>query len=144
MKSKELKVYNLPQDEQATMVIDAKPYNLLIGFVIVGILLVLFKISNLYGVGIIIVGICSIIFLPRTVLIEFFTNYLVLYNMASKDDCCLIYYEDVVSYEYKRGSLKDYLYIELIDGSIKKIEAFSKVLFEAYLNRYFPGKQKIK
>ena len=144
MKSKELKVYNLPHDEQPVMIIDAKPYNLLIGFVVVGILLILFKISNMYGVATIIVGMCSIFFLPRTILIEFYNSYLVLYNMASKNDCCLIYYEDVVSYEYKRGSLKDYLYIELKDGSVKKIEAFSKILYEAYFNRYFPGKQKTK
>ena len=134
----------MPQDESPVMVIDAKPYNLLVGFVIVGILLVLLKISNMYGIATIIVGMCSIFFLPRTILIEFYNSYLVLYNMASKNDCCLIYYEDVVSYEYKRGSLKDYLYIELIDGSVKKIEAFSKILYEAYLNRYFPGKQKTK
>ena len=98
----------------------------------------------MYGIAIAIIGCGFILFLPKTVLIEFFNDHMVLHNKASKDECVLIYYEEIVSFEYKRGINRDFLYIELEDGSIEKIEAFSKLLFESFMNHYCPGKQKVK
>lgn len=144
MRSKELKVYNLPADRQPSAIIDAKPYGLFMLFLVFGIVLILFNISTMYGIATIIIGLCAIMFLPKTILVEFFEDSLVLHNKASKDDCVLIYYEDVTSFIYVRGSLKDYLQIALEDGSIEKVEAFSKIIFESNMNHYCPGKIRTK
>lgn len=144
MRSKELKVYNLPTDKQALAIIDAKPYGLLMAVLVLGVCLILFRISTMYGIATIVVGSCAIMFLPKTILVEFYDDHLVLHNKASKDDCVIIYYEDVTSFIYVRGSLKDYLEIALEDGSIEKVEAYSRIVFEAYMNHYCPGKIKTK
>ena len=142
MKSKELKTYNLPADEPVLGQIDAKPNLLFLCFIFLGLLSFLFKIPALYGLTMIAVAIIAMAYMPRVLLIEFYSAYLVLYNKADRDNCFLIYYDDVTCWYYSWSPAHDYLYIELQDGSIEKIEAFSKPLFEGHMNRFLKEKHK--
>lgn len=142
MKSKELMVYNLPDNTPMIGEIDAKPTLLFVLFLVLGSLSFLTNIPIQYSVMIIIVSLFAIIFMPKVVLMQFFSDFLVMYNKADKNTCELIYYEDVVSWHYSWSANRDYLYIELKDGQTEKIEAFSKTIFEYNMNRFLKTKRK--
>ena len=144
MKSKELKVYNLPSDDILVSRIDAKPNMIFSLLIVVGIISFFFDISFFYGITIISISVFAIIFMPRVTLMDFFQNYLVVYNKANKNTCVMIYYDEIVSWHYSWSTNRDYLYIELEDGTIEKVEAFSKTLFESNMNRFLKDKKKAK
>ena len=140
MKSKELKVYNLPKDDLVISSIDAKPTLLFMLIILLGLISFAFDIPWMYGTTMLSVGIIAMAFMPRVVMVEFYQDYMILYNRADKDVCILVYYDDVSSWNYVRGVSRDYLYIELQNGRIEKIEGFSKTLFESQMNRFLKDK----
>lgn len=142
MKSKELKSHNLPSDDILVSSIDAKPNILFILLIIVAIFFYFTSVPVFYSTSLIIISIIVLLFMPRVTLMEFFQDYLVMYNKADKNTCVLIYYDEVASWHYSWSTSRDYLYIELEDGSVEKIEAFSKTLFEANMNRFLKEKKK--
>lgn len=142
MRSKELKTYNLPNDENPSSQINAKPTGLFVLLIILSILLLAMKASIAHSLMIIGISLVCVCFMPRVTLIEFYKEYFVLYNRADKSLCVLIYYSDVISWRYIWTAKKDLLSIELEDGSEEKIEAFSKTIFEAYMYKYLRDKHK--
>lgn len=144
MKSKELKVHNLPGEDLLISRIDAKPNLIFTLFIILGIMSFFLNISFFYGAALILISINAMIFMPKVTLIEFFQDYFIIYNKADKNRCVMIYYDEVSSWYYSWSTNRDYLYIELEDGSIERIEAFSKTLFESNMNRFLKEKKKAK
>ncbi|MDO4940934.1 MAG: hypothetical protein Q4E33_04510 [Erysipelotrichaceae bacterium] len=142
MKSKELKVYNLPLNFKPLVIIDAKPHLLLLAIALFGVILCFIKTMLPYGIFIMALSICFLLFMPRLIMLEFYDDYLVMHNKANKSECVLVYYEDIVSWYYTRNPNKDYLYIELEDGRVEKIEAFSKQTFESAMNRFVKDKRR--
>ncbi len=140
MNSKELKRYNLPEDRFLLAAIDAKPSFILFLIFIIGLVLVVVR---QYSVGIVVTLLATIsyIALPSRVLMEFYQNYLVLYNHANKNDCEMIYYDEVVKWRYVYGINYDYVELILVDDSTHTIDAFSRSLFEGYLNKYLKDKK---
>ena len=142
MKSKELKIYNLPEDSQVIAQIDAKPNFLFTITILMGLFSFMMNIPSSYGVILILVSLYGLTYMPRVVLMEFFNEYLVIYNKADKSKCVLIYYEDILSWHYSRGARHDYLYVELVDGRTERVEAFSKTIFESNMNRFLKDKKR--
>ena len=142
MKSKELKTYNLPDDNGFLSEINAKPTGIFILLIIIGIVSFALKFPYVYGVTLIVVGFVCAIFMPRVTQMEFYYDYLVMYNRADKSSCVIIYYNEVKCWYYSWSAKKDELVIELEDGNVEKIEAFSKTIFEAYMYRYLKDKHK--
>lgn len=140
MNSKELKRYNLPEDRYLLAVVDAKPSFILFLIFIIGLVLVVVR---QYSVGIVVTLLATISYvaLPSRVLMEFYQNYLVLYNHANKNDCEMIYYDEVVKWRYVYGINYDYVELILVDDSTHAIDAFSRSLFEGYLNKYLKDKK---
>ena len=108
MKSKELKTYNLPKDDLLISSIDAKPGFLFLLLSIFGILLLFFESFRLYGVSILVITLITYLYLPKVTLMEFFQDYLVLYNRADNNTCVLVYYDEVVSWNYTWSANRDY------------------------------------
>ena len=142
MKSKELRTYNLPSDNTILYEINAKPTGLFMVLMVVGFISLLLKLSPIYGVILILFSLISIIAMPRVTLIDFYYDYFVLYNRADKNTCVIIYYNEVSSWYYSRGATKDELVIEMEDGKVEKINAFSKTIFESHMSRYLKDKHK--
>lgn len=142
MKSKELKVYNLPYERGFLSQINARPTYILILLIIVGVALLFFDIPAAYGAALIVAGITCLCFTPKTTLMEFYENYFVLFNRVDRESCFIAYYDDVKFWHYSWSPTKDYLNIEFNDGSIEKIETFSKPLFETYMNKYLKDKHQ--
>lgn len=143
MKSTELKVHNLPYDRKIDETIDAKPYFLFIILAIFGAIITFVQGGTLIGITLVVLSAISLMFLPSRVLVEFSNEYLVIYNRASHNECLMIYYDDILSWNYIRGVAYDELEINLKDGTKETIEAFSRLKFENAMNNYVKDK-KIK
>ncbi|MBO7676520.1 MAG: hypothetical protein J6S49_03290 [Erysipelotrichaceae bacterium] len=142
MRTKELKTYNLPSDSQVIAQIDAKPNLLFFILICMGLISFVYNHDNPYGVFMTIVSVIALIYMPRVVLMEFYQDYMVMYNKADKTNCVLIYYDEVVSWTYVWGANRDFLVVEMEDGSEELIEAFSKTIFESNMNRFLRDKRK--
>ena len=140
MRSKELKNYNLPSNRMFNEVLEAKPKVLLSILIVIGVVL-LFVQYYIYGVVLLILGFSSFLFLPNRRLIEFYDDYMIIYNKARKDECNIIYYEDVKSWEYIVKVSYDTLILYMEDGSIQKCDGYSKASFENCLNKYLRDKK---
>lgn len=142
MKSKEIKRYNLPSDRVVTRTIDAKPYELLLVFVLIGMYITFYN-QWYYGGIFTLLGFLILFILPKRVLVEFTNTYMILYSKVNSPDCMMVYYEEVASWIYHVGLYKDELQINLIDGTTQTVEGFSKFTFELEMNRYM-GDKKIR
>lgn len=142
MKSKELKNYNLPDNRIYNDVLDAKPGKLLLFIMIIGFILLIKKIY-VFGCALFFLGAACLIFLPNRKLIEFYDDCMIIYNKARKDECNIIYYDDVKSWEYHTSVSDDELIFVLEDGSVQKIDAYSKIDFEKQLDKYMKDKKVI-
>ncbi len=140
MKSKELKKYNLPEDRILLGVIDAKPTWYLFVVFLIGMFLCVFR-EYMIGLFVSSIVTLALIFLPKRVMIEFYEDYLVLYNHASKNDCEMIYYEDIVKWRYNYGINYDDLEIILTDDSTHIIDGYSRVEYETMMNRFLKDKK---
>ncbi len=142
MKSKVLKTYNLPTDAIMIGSINAKPTFLFAIIIVAGLFLLGTNIPMAYSLSLTMLSMVALIYLPKVVMMEFYSDYMVLYNRADKDTCYLIYYDEVSSWYYSWSPNRDYLFIELQNGAIEKIEAFSKPIFETQMNRFMRDKRK--
>jgi len=140
MSKRELKRYNLPLDQKVEISIDAKPYELIVGFVIGGVILS-WNNKVFYGGGLIILSLCIFMILPNRVVMELYHDYFVLYNKINRNDCVMINYSDVVYWTYKRSAFEDEVIFKLNDGSIERCKAFSKSVFERNINLYMSDKK---
>lgn len=139
MNSKDIKTYNLPQDKQVLYHLEVKPYFFLATLMFVGFIIVMFQAT----IGLILISISSyaIMFLPSRVLLEFTRTYLVMHNKASHNDCVMIYYEDILSWQYISGYKADELVIELVDGTKESIECFNKRYVTKCMNDFVKNKE---
>lgn len=140
IKSKELKRYNLPEDRILLGIVDAKPNGSLFVIFMFGMILIVAK-AYIYGILTASVCVLAFLFLPRRIMIEFYGQYLVLYNHANKNDCEMIYYDDVLKWKYNSGVYYDDLEITLVDDSVHIIDGFSKVEYETLMNRFLKDKK---
>lgn len=142
MKSKELKNYNLPDNRVFNEAIDAKPVNLLLVMMGIGFILLLGK-KYVYGGALFFFGAACLLFLPSRRIIEFYDEHMIMYNKARKDECNIVYYDDIKCWEYKVSVSADELIITLSDGSIQKCEGYSKTEFESNMNKYVKDKKVV-
>ena len=145
MKSKEIRVRNLPKDDVPFYVSNVKPTSFLIIAMIMGICFLWIRsYLQVIGVMVIMVSLFSLLMLPDSKLYEIHQDYIVLYNRHDKSECFIIYYEDMVSWHYEWNPSCDQLVISLVDGSVEKQEVYAKYRIEKWLNSLAPGKQAKK
>ena len=145
MKSKEIRVRNLPKDDVPFYVSNVKPTSFLMIAMIAGIsFLWIRSYLQVIGVMVIMVSLFSLLMLPDCKLYEIHQDYIVLYNRHDKSECFIIYYEDMVSWHYEWNPSTDQLVISLVDGSVEKQEVYAKYRIEKWLNSLAPGKQAKK
>ena len=145
MKSKEIRVRNLPKDDVPFYVSNVKPTSFLIIAMITGICFLWIRTYlQVIGVMVIMVSLFSLLMLPDCKLYEIHQDYIVFYNRHDKSECFIIYYEDMVSWHYEWNPSYDQLVISLVDGSVEKQEVYAKYRIEKWLNSLAPGKQAKK
>lgn len=136
VKSKILKIRNLPTDGKKIDQINAKPYLFIIVCLIAGISLMC---TNLYLIGIIItfMFLYYLLFVKDVVLIEFYDQYAVFYLNNGKDECFLLFWEDVQRWSItsNRNDL-DLLNIVLRNNECIALKCLSRKKVEKYFLLY--------
>ena len=90
----------------------------------------------------ILMSVFALLMLPDRYLIQFTPDYLVLYNRRNADECTIVYWEDIVTWQYEYHKGVDVLALSLTDGSSQTIELYSKRPIIRVMNQYAPGKEQ--
>lgn len=143
MKSQRILIRNLPDAVLAPRkVISVKPIAALYGMLGLGfVFLFINRPFALAAITMILVSTFSLIVLPDRILCEFSNTWMALYNQHNKQECMMVYYEDIVSWQYEWHSTVDSLVICLIDGSTESLDVYSKKRLAKLMNEHVPGKE---
>ena len=141
MKSQVIKVHNLPDWKSQPHTIHVKPVLGLSILTVCGMAM-LFS-STLAGLGLVavIVTTFALLMMPDRNLIQFTPEYAVLYNHRDPGLCTIVYWDDLVTWQYEYHPSVDQLTFHLVDGSVQSIEMFRKSAVARYMNQYAPGKE---
>lgn len=142
MKSKSLKSYHLPAVREVLQSFEAKPYLYLTLLAIASLLAVVEGTYFLPGLIILFTCIFAIVILPNRLLIEFSEDYMVVYHRVNKDDCMMVYYEDVLAYFIEKNRRYDLVYFVLTDGSEIHVPIFNRRGSEKILDMFLHGKKQ--
>lgn len=144
VKSQVIKTRNLPEDLSRTAYeVHVKPWWFLIIVLVADVFIMILKpyMISLF-IPLVILTLFAIFGMPDKVLVQFTPDYLVMYNRKSKDECTLVYWDEVVSWVYEYHNAADVLKLELIDGSIESVEMYSKRSVRKKMNLYAKDKEK--
>ncbi len=143
MKSKVIKQRNIPTFPIIEKTIRVKPLIAIMISIIIGIILVLFNDEfALYGLVLFGVGLFCLVFLPDVKIIEYTDKYAVIYNCREKDECKLIYWDEILSWQYKWHTDKDEMIIEMVDHSVEIFDSYAKSTVVPYFRKYVGAKEK--
>lgn len=93
------------------------------------------------GLFLIMVSIFSLLMLPDRLLVQFNPDYMVLYNHRDRSLCSIVYWDEIVTWQYEYHATHDRLALSLLDGTVQSVELFSKRSVARYLEQYAPGKE---
>ncbi|MEG0176416.1 hypothetical protein [Anaerorhabdus sp.] len=144
MKSKTLKIRNIPKEPPIIATISVKPTAALIVLLFASFIMILF--SHIFSYfGVILFGVSSfcLFVLPDRKLLEFTHDYVIFYNCKERGDCTFIYWEDILTWQYIWHPDRDELEIELVDHSVETVECFSKKTVVPLLRAFARDKEKI-
>lgn len=144
MKSQKILIRNLPEDDgKKRKKIAVKPTTELYCMLLIGfIFFFINKPFALIAFTMILVSVFSLLILPDRTLCEFSNEWMALYNQHNKQECMMIYYEDIVAWQYEWHSAYDIFSICLTDGSTETLEIFGKRRLVKLMNAHVPGKEK--
>lgn len=143
MKTQKIRVKNLSEARiRQGINVHVKPLPVLTSMLAIGAILIIAS-PNLIvaGLSLILVSIFMITILPDRVLITFLDDCMVLYNQQDRSMCMLIYYDEVVNWQYIYHAKYDEIIFTLVDGSKEVQEMYSLNSVVAALDEHLKGKQ---
>ena len=93
------------------------------------------------GVAMAMFALFCLALLPDRVLVTFTPERLLLYNCSDRSECTMIYWDEIVSWQYEWHPASDDLVVTLTDGTMHAIELYSKRRAARYRNMYAPNKE---
>mgnify|MGYP001772267295 FL=1 len=143
MKTQKIRVRNLSESLLKSGVsVHVKPVPVLTGFIAAGAIIVIANSSLiLTGLGLILAGVFGIAIFPDRILVTFLDDCLVLFNQPDRSMCMLVYYDEVVHWQYVYRKHYDQLVITLVDGSTEVQEMYSYSSVYQQLSDHLAGKQ---
>ena len=142
MKSKILKVKNVPHDN-ILATLRTKPISLFVVMLIIGfVFLAINQITQAIGALLCLFALYGLFMVNDRMIIEFTDEFMIVYDESNKEDCKLLYYDEILSWDYITRSRYDCLVVEMIDGTSEKINCYSKHKLESILNVYAPNKRR--
>lgn len=112
IRSRNLKIRNLPKGNKRIDRINSKPYLFLGLFLVMGAALILCR-SYLLGSMFVILFLYNFCFVKNDILIEFYDEYAVFYHYDNrKDECFILFWQDVAKWQYVHTK-RDYDEIEV-------------------------------
>lgn len=144
VKSKTLKIRNLPQNEKRLASINSKPYLFIVVFLGVGFY-ALWKDYYIVGAIVVAIFLFNLFCIPNKVVTEFYEEYAVYYYEQEKDECFILFWEDIACWTYhsKMNDL-DMIEIELVNGASICFKCLSKPKTLQYFQKYAAGKRRSK
>lgn len=136
VRSKILKIRNLPIDGKKIGQIKAKPYGFILLFLFMGICLLC---TRFYIVGFVITAIFIyyLFFVRDMVLVEFFDRYVVFYLNNGKEECFLLFWEDIEHWNITSSRRDmDVLNIILRNNQTIALKCLGRKKIEKYFNEY--------
>lgn len=143
MKTQKIRVRNLSEARiRQGINVHVKPLPVLTSMLAIGAILIIAS-PNLIvaGLSLILVSIFMITILPDRVLITFLDDCMVLYNQQDRSMCMLIYYDEVVNWQYIYHAKYDEIIFTLVDGSKEVQEMYSLNSVVVALDEHLKGKQ---
>lgn len=143
MKTQKIRVRNLSETRIRQGVnVHVKPLPVLTSMLAIGAILIIAS-PNLIvtGLSLILVSIFMITILPDRVLITFLDDCMVLYNQQDRSMCMLVYYDEVVNWQYVYHAKYDEIIFTLVDGSKEMQEMYSLNSVAASLDEHLKGKK---
>lgn len=135
VRSKMLKIRNLPKGHRRLGVINSKPVELFIVLLGLGILLVAMRQYFLAGVLLIIFSLYNMLFIRGDQLVEFYDDFVVFYHVNShKDECYLVFWEDISTWQIQKNRMN---YDEVVIGFINHTSVCFQCVSKTKLERYF-------
>lgn len=131
--SKVLKVHNLPKQGKKIGQVKAKPYLFIMVCLCFGICL-LYTSCYLIGVMVVMLFAYNLLFVKDMVLAEFYDEYVVFYLDQNKDECYLLFWEDIAQW----GITKHKHTLDTLDIMLKNQKCISfKCLHKRKIEKYF-------
>lgn len=143
MKSKELKIYNIPQENSVLLTMSIKPRRLL--SIIMWVSMIILFTSQTYSViGTVgaAISIFALVAMPDRVLLSITETMVVVYDSQQPDTCFCIYWDELLNWQYARKQNYDKLYFELVDGQKIACDIYPSRKLFFYLNLFASGKEK--
>ncbi|MBO7703858.1 MAG: hypothetical protein J6S26_05370 [Solobacterium sp.] len=141
MRSQVIKVRNLPEWQSQPHTIHLKPVAALAVFALAGLIMLVMNTFAFAGLIFLITSVFALLMMPDRFLIQFTPEYAILYNHRDLTLCTIVYWEDLVNWQYEYHAVSDTLLLTLTDGSVQSIELYAKAPVARYLNQYAPGKE---
>lgn len=142
MRSQVIKIKNIPQQEPPVHYIRVKPVTALSVMLGIGAgLLFTGTVWQVIGMSMIMFALFCLLLLPDRVLVVFNPKFMILNNCIDRSECMMIYWDEIVNWQYEWHPANDNLTITMVDGSMQIIELYSKRRVAKYLNMYAPNKE---
>ena len=142
MKSQVIKIRNLPISSKTFHSVCVKPKGILVFLLFIG-LVVSFQ-SSYYSstlVCLVMIPIFALCFMPDWELVRFTQDYLIMFNTRDREQCSIIYWDEILNWQYEWHPSGDLLVVNLIDGSSQCVDMFSKKSIYKYMNLFLPNKE---
>ncbi|MCI1364091.1 MAG: hypothetical protein LKG62_09170 [Solobacterium sp.] len=143
MKSQYIKIRNVPDEVRRNAAsIRVKPWWLLFICLVIGIALLIWK-PYMFGIALpmVILTVFALTVMPDRILVQFGSQYMLMYNRSDRSECTMIYYDEIVSWHYEYHRSCDQVIVELVDGSSESVEMYSRMRIRNMMNLYAPGKE---
>lgn len=144
MKSQSVRIRSLPQDPSFyEKTVHVKPTAALIVLLVIGVIVIFMKPYLLItGISLLLLSIFCLSVMPDRKLCSFTKDYLILYNCHDKDECMLVYWNEIVSWHYEWHKSYDRLVINMEDGSVETQDMYSLRSIRRFMENHAPGKMK--
>lgn len=143
MKSQVIKTRNIPGDVlKNAYAVRVKPWALLLVTLFAGVAILIVK-SYMIGLALplVILTLFAILVMPDRILVQFSPEYMILYNRKDREECTLVYWDEVVSWAYEYHGACDCLAVILTDGRTEMVEMYSRRSIRRYMKLYAKGKE---
>jgi len=143
MKSKELKIYNIPRDNPPFMTMTIKPRWLLICLFWSSIVFSCLNFDwSMVGFAGIAISIFALVAMPDRTLLDIYEDKIVVYDSRQMDTCFCIFWDELLTWQYIRGVHTDRLRLEMIDGQYAECDVYRSRKLFFYLRLFAKGKEK--
>ena len=143
MKSKTLKIRNLPVGKPVFFRMNVKPTEYLTVFLLIS-LVCLFLDAPLPTIGLIgSTVICfALVATPDRTLLEMNDDFMIFYSPKDSSECSILYWDEILSWQYVKHRQCDHLRVEMINGDMHDSEVYYNKRLLRLLSAYAPNKEK--